>query len=262
MEAMQTATADAAARYRFRFDAYGLDGFVERAAAFEPGRFGYVVTPNVDHLVRLNDSAQFRSLYAAASYVLLDSRLLAKLLRLFRRQHVPVCTGSDLTRVLFERVIQPHDRVVLIGARDEQAEALRRRYGLRQLAHHNPPMGFIRDPQQVEQCLQFVEAQSPSRFTLLAVGSPQQEMLALALQQRGRAHGLALCVGASIDFLTGAERRAPQWMQQAGLEWLYRLAQNPSRLARRYLHDARHLFGLVFRGRYEVRQPAVVAQDA
>jgi exopolysaccharide biosynthesis WecB/TagA/CpsF family protein len=244
------------ARHTVQLDAYGLDGFVRKAAAFEPGRFGYVVTPNVDHLIRLNDSPQFRSLYAAASYVLLDSRMLAKLLRLFRRQHIPVCTGSDLTRVLFERVIQAEDRIVLIGASGEQAQALRQRYGLQRLAHYNPPMGFIHDADEVERCLAFAETWSPSRFTLLAVGSPQQEMLAHALQQRGRAHGLALCVGASIDFLTGAERRAPQWMQQSGLEWLYRMAQNPSRLARRYLRGATRLFGLVFRGRYELR-PAV-----
>lgn len=49
------------------------------------------------------------------------------------------------------------------------------------------------------------------------------------------ARGLTLCCGASINFLTGVERRAPQWMQRLSLEWLYRLLQNPRRLARRYL---------------------------
>lgn len=240
--------------YEFELDAYGLDGFAQVAARFSPRRFGYVVTPNVDHLIRLHDSEQFRRLYRAAAYVLLDSRLLARLLRLFRRQVIPVCTGSDLTRVLFERVIRPGDRIVLVGASRQQADSLRQRYGLDALAHHNPPMGFIRDPQEVERCLQFVEARSPFRFCLLAVGSPQQEVLAHALQQRGRARGLALCVGASIDFLTGAERRAPEWMQQAGLEWAYRMAQNPRRLAQRYLLGAPRLLGLLLRGRFLLRQ--------
>lgn len=239
--------------YEFELDPYGLEGFAQLAARFNQRKFGYVVTPNVDHLIRLHESEHFRSLYRAAAYVLLDSRLLAKLLRLFRRQEFPVCTGSDLTRVLFERVIQPDDRIVLVGASTQQANILRQRYGLTALAHHNPPMGFIKDPQEVQRCLDFVEARSPFRFCLLAVGSPQQEQLAHALQQRGKARGLALCVGASIDFLTGAERRAPEWMQQAGLEWLYRMAQNPRRLAQRYLRGAPRLLGLLLRGRFMLR---------
>jgi exopolysaccharide biosynthesis WecB/TagA/CpsF family protein len=239
--------------YDFELDPYGLDRFTQVAARFSPRRFGYVVTPNVDHLIRLHDSEHFRSLYRAAAYVLLDSRLLAKLLRLFRRQDIPVCTGSDLTRVLFERVIRPDDRIVLIGASTQQANTLRQRYGLGALAHHNPPMGFIRDAQEVERCLDFVEARSPFRFCLLAVGSPQQEVLAHELQQRGKARGLALCVGASIDFLTGGERRAPEWMQHAGLEWLYRMTQNPQRLAQRYLRAAPRLLGLLLRGRFMLR---------
>lgn len=245
--------------YEFELDAYGLDSFVQTAATFDRDRFGYVVTPNVDHMIRLRDSIQFRRLYQAAAYVLLDSRLLARLLWLFRHQDIPVCTGSDLTRVLFERVIETHDRIVLIGASAQQAEMLRQRHGLTGLVHYNPPMGFVHNPKEVERCLEFVEAYSPCRFCLLAVGSPQQELLANALQMRGKAHGLALCVGASIDFLTGVEQRAPLWMQHQGLEWLYRLAQNPARLGQRYLRCAAQLFGLLFHGHFTLRQSGAAA---
>ena len=97
----------------------------------------------------------------------------------------------------------------------------------------------------MESCLQFIEQHSPFRFCLLAVGCPQQEALARALQERGRARGLALCVGASINFLTGTERRAPKWMQRIGLEWMYRLALNPTRMARRYLIRGPRIFLLL-----------------
>lgn len=246
----------------FELDAYELDGFVQKAAHFEKSGFGYVVTPNVDHLIRLHDSEQFRRLYRSAAYVLLDSRLLARLLRLFRQQDIPVCTGSDLTRVLFERVIEANDRIILVGASARQAELLSQQYGLKGLVHYNPPMGFIHDPKEVERCLEFVEAYSPCRFCLLAVGSPQQEMLAHALQIRGRTQGLALCVGASVDYLTGVERRAPMWMQRQGLEWLYRLAQNPGRLAQRYLRCAGRLFGLLFFSRFILRQRGAMTHDS
>jgi UDP-N-acetyl-D-mannosaminuronic acid transferase (WecB/TagA/CpsF family) len=96
---------------------------------------------------------------------------------------------------------------------------------------------------------------------LLAVGSPQQEILAERLQVRDVARGLALCVGASIDFVTGTQRRAPQWMQRAGVEWLFRLGQNPARLARRYLVRGPRVFGLLRRTKFMLRKrsaPAVV----
>jgi exopolysaccharide biosynthesis WecB/TagA/CpsF family protein len=130
-------------------------------------------------------------------------------------------------------------------------------------------MGFIRDPKAVEACLSFVEAHSPFRFCLLAVGAPQQEILAERLQARGVARGLALCVGASIDFVTGTQRRAPQWLQHAGGEWLFRLCQNPARLATRYLVRGPRVFGLLRKTTFVLRAraappapPAAVAAAA
>jgi len=113
------------------------------------------------------------------------------------------------------------------------------------LRHYNPPMGFIRDPAAVEQCVQFIESCSPFRFCFLAVGAPQQEVIAQMLKTRAVARGLALCIGASINFLTGVERRAPHWMQRIGMEWLYRLAQDPGRLAKRYLLRGPRVFSLL-----------------
>lgn len=217
------------------FDDYELEQFIDIAARFGQDRYGFVVTPNVDHMIRFRESPVFRTYYADSSYILLDSRFAARLFGMLHGVQVPVCTGSDLTAALFERVIGVDDVVVLIGASTAQAENLRQRFGLRKLLHHNPPMGFADDPASVETALNFIEAASPFRFCLLAVGSPRQEMLAHTLAQRNRARGLALCVGASIDFLTGGERRAPRWMQSSGIEWLYRLSQNPRRLAHRYL---------------------------
>ena len=67
----------------------------------------------------------------------------------------------------------------------------------------------------------------------------------MRLKERAVARGLALCVGASINFLTGLERRAPVWMQHLSLEWLFRLLQDPRRLARRYLVRGPRIFALL-----------------
>jgi exopolysaccharide biosynthesis WecB/TagA/CpsF family protein len=214
---------------------YHLDQFLEVAARFGSERFGYVATPNVDGLIRLRESESFRLAYEGAAYVLLDSRVASLAYRFRHRLQIPVCSGSDLTAALFEKIIKPEDRIVLIGSSEEQANLLREQSGLKFLMHHNPPMGFIRDEAAVERCLEFVEKSSPFRFCLIAVGDPQGSLLAHHLAVRGRARGLAFIIGASIDFITGRQKRAPLWMQRATLEWLYRLLSNPRRLAPRYL---------------------------
>lgn len=239
-----------------QLDDFELEDFLALAARFPADRFGYVVTPNVDHLIRYHEDAAFRALYAKADFVLLDSRLAARLVRLLKGLRLPVCTGSDLTAALFTRIIAPADRIVLIGGSGEQAAQIAAAHGLRQVRHHNPPMGFVHDPKAVDACLAFIEQASPFRFCFLAVGSPQQEVLAGLLRERGVARGLALCVGASLNFLTGHERRAPRWLQVLSLEWLYRLAQDPRRLWVRYLIRGPRIFGHLRRARVVLRKRA------
>lgn len=239
----------------YEIDAFDLPGFVQEAAGYGTDRYGYVVTPNVDNFVSLHESASFRALYAQAAYVLLDSRVAALALRLAHGLRIPVCPGSDLTTALITQVVAPTDQIVLIGCSDSQAQMLRERYGLQRLQHHNPPMGFIKDPAAVEACLQFIEAASPFRFCLIAVGNPQGVIVAQLAGERGRARGLALAIGASIDFLTGTQKRAPLWMQRSGLEWLYRLLQDPRRLAGRYLVKGPRFFAYLGSIKVVLRPP-------
>lgn len=240
-------------------DDYDVAGFLRVAAEFDPQRFGYVFTPNVDSLIRSFESGSYNTACTHASYVLLDSRVLALLFRLVHKIRCPVCPGSDVTAALFAQVIKPQDRVLLVGSTDRHAQVLRERFGLQQLLHHNPPMGFIHDPVAVEACCQFVESASPFRFCLIAVGEPQGTMLAHSLAVRNKARGLALAIGASIDFITGKQRRAPVWMQRLALEWLYRLLREPRRLARRYLVRGPRLFFYLPRSRVVLRRARLPA---
>lgn len=239
-----------------RIHDYDLNGFADVAAEFGSDNFAYVVTPNVDHLIRFCDDASFRALYASAGFVLNDSRLLSRLVSIAKGIRLRVCTGSDLTESVFSKIVKADDRVVLIGSNALQAKTLEHRYGLRALRHFEPPMGFIKDADAVEECLRFIEAQSPFRFCFLAIGCPQQEIIANKLRERGVARGLAFCIGASINFLTGTERRAPQWMQKVGMEWAFRLFQDPARLAKRYLIRGPRIFKLLKRMQFELVRPA------
>jgi exopolysaccharide biosynthesis WecB/TagA/CpsF family protein len=237
-------------------DDLDLPQFLSVAATFGQRRYAYAVTPNVDHLIRFHEDPGFRALYRSAEFVLMDSRFMVRVLRLWKGVRLRVCTGADLTAGLLAKVVKPSDRIVLIGGAAHQAERLAALHGLQNVRHHNPPMGFINDPIAVEKCLRFIESHAPFRFCFLAVGSPQQEYIAQQLLARGVAQGLALCVGASLNFVTGAEKRAPVWIQKLSLEWLHRLMQNPRRMARRYLVRGPRIFNYLRRAHFVQRNPS------
>lgn len=218
------------------FDRIGFDTALERIAFRDPKKpFAFVVTPNVDHLVRLRRDPVFAPLYAQAWLTVCDSRIL-ELIAALSGEEIDVTPGSDLTETLFETMIDRDEPVVVIGGDSDVIEGVKRRYHLSDVRWHEPPMGLRNNPQAVAECARFV-AENPARFVFLCVGSPQQEMIAEACMARGDCTGVGLCVGASLDFLSGRARRAPKWMRRARLEWLHRLTEAPSRMWRRYLVD-------------------------
>lgn len=220
-------------------------------AARSEKKFGYVVTPNADHCVRLHRQPGLRPAYAQASLCLLDSRVMAGLATLLGLAAPPVCPGSDLAHLLLRDHVQPGERITIIGLRTGAIPTLMARFGLAQPAHFDPPMGFWRDPAALQAAVDFVRTH-PARLVFLAVGSPGQEILSHAIATDGQATGTGLCVGAALDFLTGQAQRAPAWMCRHGLEWLHRLAREPRRLWRRYLLDDPLVLWLLWRERLRV----------
>jgi len=195
--------------------------------------FRYVVTPNVDHVVRLASTPQLAGCYDKAWLSLCDSRPVSWLARMMPTLSLPRVTGSDLTAGLFAEVIAAGDRVALIAPNEEVVQRMRAAYPALDLVAHVPPMGFADDAAEVTRCIDFILAAQPD-FTFIAVGSPQSEKLAFAVSQESEARGICLCIGASLEFLTGMKKRAPIWVQALGLEWAHRLAGDPRRLWRRY----------------------------
>jgi N-acetylglucosaminyldiphosphoundecaprenol N-acetyl-beta-D-mannosaminyltransferase len=216
------------------------------AARPEGAPFGYVVTPNADHLVRMSRDPKLAGIYRGAWLRLLDSRVVAAMARGCGMLSPRVATGSDLTALLLKQHVHPGERITIIGLRAQWLPALMERCGLAAPFHYDPPMGFDNDPAAFRDTVAFILAH-PARLVFLAVGSPRQEHLAAAVAATGEATGTGLCIGASLMFLAGAERRAPGWMQRDGLEWAYRLATDPRRLAGRYLLDSPRIVPLLLR---------------
>jgi exopolysaccharide biosynthesis WecB/TagA/CpsF family protein len=235
----------------YRFNSGSIEEAVNSILSEMHGAFKYVVTPNVQHMVKmLDDPATMRPLYERAWRVFCDSRVLSRLAR-FHGQKLPVITGSDLTAHLIACAAERGLTITIIGPTAEACVVLRDKYPGLNITVHTPPMGFIKSEDEIEKCVAFVvEQQAPLVF--LAVGMPQQEILASRIADHADARGIGSCIGASIDFLTGKQQRAPVLMQKAGLEWLYRLLSNPRRLASRYLIESPRIFYLMFvrRGKY------------
>lgn len=213
-------------------------------------KMSLVVTPNVEHMVVLRGdghsaqvSERFRLAYEAASLRLCDSRVL-RALAWTRGIRLSVLTGSDLTAQLFEQGWLDGRKVALIGGDPDMPRDLQRRFPGVNVIQHIPPMGVLANEPAIEKIADFIE-NGTWHYVLFAIGAPRSEIIAHRVQNRGKAQGVAFCIGASIEFMLGRKRRAPKWMQLAGLEWAYRLITEPRRLWRRYLVDGPRILSIV-----------------
>lgn len=198
------------------------------------GHFRYVVTPNVDHVVRMRDSVKLRQIYKGSWLSLCDSKPIYWIARLLGVR-MTLVTGSDLTSHLFHERIRPHDRVVLIAPYAEVGRRMVERFPKVEFHCHVPPEGLINKPDAMQACVAFAAQHRPD-FIFIAVGSPQSELLAEDISRHPEATGICVCCGASLEFITDLQKRAPPIMRRLALEWLHRLLSNPRRLWRRYVY--------------------------
>ncbi len=204
----------------------------------------YVVTPNVDHAVMFQEQAGLRQAYADAGLVLADGFPVFVAARMLGRPIPERVPGSDLVPALFATVNSTSAkrlRVFLLGAApgvaDRAAVNIEKRWpAVHVVGAYSPPLGFEKDSRQNETIVKMIAAAKPD-VLVVGLGAPKQELWVHAHRDQIAAP-VAMCVGASIDFLAGEKPRAPRWMRRIGIEWLHRLASEPRRLAMRYLRDA------------------------
>ena len=213
-----------------------------RVAAMAREGYGYVVTPNVDHVIKLMDGRVEADVYRAADLKVCDSRILAHLARL-RGKALTVYPGSDMTADL---LASDHDLTLGVFGPDRAAfDDLVARYPRRRFTFIDAPMLTPGTPGWIAAVDE--AARADWDVLLACVSFPKQERFAHALRAAGRKTGVTLCVGASVDFLTGRQHRAPRLYQQLSLEWLHRLMSQPRRMFRRYVLEGPAIFGLFLR---------------
>lgn len=204
----------------------------------EDGGRHYVVTPNVDHVVRLQEDSEFREAYRGASLVVADGMPVVWASRLLGKGLKQRITGTDLIPEVCRLAAEGGYSVFFLGGNpgvaEKASENLQRSVpGLKVAGGYAPPFGFEKDPAQDNEAVRRVNEAQPD-VLLIALGAPKQEIW--IRRNAGRLQfRLALCIGCGLDYPAGVARRAPAWMRRSGLEWLWRIMLEPKRLARRYL---------------------------
>ena len=216
--------------------------FAETVAAVDhalaTGTRGYVVTPNVDHLVEYERNASYRAACDGAWLRLADGMPIVWASHVLGRPLPARVAGSDLLPALCRLAAARGHSIFLLGGQAGVAERAAARLtaecpGLRIAGLHAPPAGFDPDGPASEAAVAAVNAVRPA-LLFLGLGTPKQEVW---LHRRWDRLGatVAICCGAAIDFAAGVQIRAPRWMRDAGLEWAWRLGRDPRRLWKRYL---------------------------
>jgi N-acetylglucosaminyldiphosphoundecaprenol N-acetyl-beta-D-mannosaminyltransferase len=206
--------------------------------SIDRGKGGWVVTPNLDHLRRSVRDQSFADLCAQADLRVADGMPLIWASRLQGTPLPARVAGSDLISTLSSAAAKQGRSIFLLGGEpgtaEQAANVLRQRDpSLRIAGCHCPPPGFEKNPAQ-RRAMETALRDAQPDIVFVALGSPKQERLIASLRA-ALPSTWWLGVGISFSFLSGHVKRAPRWAQVLGLEWAHRLAQEPKRLARRYL---------------------------
>jgi N-acetylglucosaminyldiphosphoundecaprenol N-acetyl-beta-D-mannosaminyltransferase len=211
---------------------------------------GFVVTPNVDHLMTLRKDPDMRAVYRKADYRICDSKIVQYASIFLGNPIKEKISGADLLPAFYEyNKHDPNTKIFLLGAAEgiakQAQENINQKVG-REIAigSYSPPFGFENDEKESQKIIEMIE-ESGATVLAMGVGSPKQEKWIVKYKNQLKNIKIFFAIGAAIDFEAGNKPRAPQWMSEVGLEWFYRLACEPQRLWKRYLIEDLPFIGLV-----------------
>jgi len=205
----------------------------------------YIVTPNIDHIVKLEKDEEFRGVYNDADLILTDGMPLIWISKLLGNPIKEKVSGSDLFPKVCELAAKKGYSIFLLGAAEgvakKAAQNLSNRYnGLKICGTHSPSYGFEKDEKEVSDIIAMVRKSKPD-ILAVGLGAPKQEKFIYKYKEKLNVP-ISLAIGASIDFEAGNVKRAPRWMQKSGLEWFYRFLKEPKRMFKRYFVDDIKIF--------------------
>ena len=208
---------------------------------------GMLITPNLDHLVKLQRDREFYEVYRQAEWVVCDSKILYMLSKLLKHPLPEAIPGSSFfTAFYMFHKDDPDCRIFLLGAKEGIAQKAMERINEKVgrkivVGAHSPSFGFEKDEKECRELVNIVN-RSGANVLLVGVGAPKQEKWIMKYRNQMPDVDLFMALGATIDFEAGTLKRAPQLWQKLGMEWLYRCLKEPRRLFKRYFVDDMQFF--------------------
>jgi N-acetylglucosaminyldiphosphoundecaprenol N-acetyl-beta-D-mannosaminyltransferase len=203
------------------------------------GDGGTIFTPNVDHVVQVEHNTVFRAAYDEVSLSVVDGQLLFWASYALGTPLPEKVSGSDLMLPLARRAAARKWRVYLLGGgpgvADLAASELKKQFDIDIVGTDAPFVSPDGVPKEGPAVIDRIAKARP-HLLFVAFGAPKQELFMHRAASAIRP-AVGIGVGAGFDFVAGRVKRAPRWISKSGLEWVYRLAQEPRRLAKRYLVD-------------------------
>lgn len=221
-------------------------------ALIQENKNAYVVTPNVDHIVQLETNKELEDVYANASLILTDGKPLLWIAKWYGTPIKEKISGSDLFPLLCDMAAKKGYSMFFLGAAEgvaaKAADNLMNKYkGLQVIGTYSPPYGFENDSSEMNKIDAMIKKARPD-ILIVGLGCPKQEKF-IYNNYKKLGVPISLGLGASFDFEAGNIKRAPKWMANHGLEWLFRITQDPKRLMKRYLINDMKIFKLAVKYR-------------
>lgn len=217
-------------------------------------KIGHVITPNVDQIVRIERDTYFKKICDSAELLLVDGHPLMWIAKWYKRPIKEKICGSDLVPRLCSIAAKKGYTVFLLGAAEGVAEAaaanLKEKYkGLNVVGTYSPPYGFEKDPIEMTKINNLL-LKSGADLLFVGMGVPRQDIFIYENMYKYQIP-MSFSIGATIDFEAGVQKRAPKWINKIGMEWMYRLFQDPKRMFKRYIIDDMKIIGLAWKYRKE-----------
>jgi len=213
---------------------------------------GILVTPNVDHLVKLQKDQGFYEIYKQADWVICDSKIVELGLKLLGTPIKEVIPGSSFfTEYYLYHKNDENVKIFLLGAAEGVAEKAMQRINDRIgrniiVGAHSPSFGFEKNEEECNNIISIINGTN-ANVLLVGVGAPKQEKWVYRYKNQLPQIDLFMPLGATIDFEAGNVKRAPKIFRQLSLEWFYRMCVDPKRLVKRYLIDDLPFFYYIFK---------------
>ncbi|MBQ6017308.1 MAG: WecB/TagA/CpsF family glycosyltransferase [Clostridiales bacterium] len=213
---------------------------------------GFVVTPNVDQIVMMEKNLYFREICDNAELSVVDGHPLLWIAKWYKRPIKEKICGSDLMPHLCKIAAEKGYKVFLLGAAEgiaaKAADILvEQNPGLKIAGTYSPPFGFEKDEKELEK-INTILKESEADLLFVGMGAPKQSVFIYENMHKYQIP-MSFCVGATIDFIAGEQKRAPRWMTDHGMEWLYRLFKEPKRMFKRYIINDTKIIRLAWKYR-------------